>query len=277
MTTKIIRGAEVSRPVPDALTSTVLDHATVTELASFGLRNNDGIYPSYNALDTAVPTEFCPDPPSQKTFSSANWTVGHEFAVYGGAKCLAVGLDVADMIDEIRRVFVANEGKGVEQGVVAVLTNSGSTVVDLTAPAGMSLLQGLAALVGYAAQHYAGQPTIHIPRAAATILFGLGALTENDGKFYTKTGAKVAAGGGYDTGSYVAGADGTMDMYVTGEVSVERSGTVEINSYVIPGDGSNEKGLPDNTVLGLVERLYRVTLDNIDGTAVAAKVTGKAW
>ena len=270
MATQIIRGSTVNRPVPEPLTSTVLDHATVVELDSFGLRNNDGLFPSYNSLDTAVPTELCPDVPGTKEFSFAEWVGGNEFAAYGGVQCLSVGLDREDMFTEVRRVFEANEGRVVEQGLLEVF--AAGTPTDLTPGTPVSLSAGLALLIGLAAQNYAGQPTIHMPRAAASVLFGLGVLAEQNGKFYTKTGAKVAAGGGYDVGLDY----GVWGLYVTGEVYVERSNLVDINAYVIPGDGSglgsDKNGLADNTTLTLVERMYRVATDGL-----LDKVSAKGW
>ena len=62
MSTKIVKETGVARPEPDALTSSVLDHATIKEVTSFGLRNNDGLWPSYNCLDTTIPTPMCPVP-----------------------------------------------------------------------------------------------------------------------------------------------------------------------------------------------------------------------
>jgi hypothetical protein len=104
--------------------------------------------------------------------------------------------------------------------------------------------------------------------------FGQGALTERDGKFFTKAGSKVAAGGGYDdTDSSISG---TMEFYVTGEVYVEKSGLVDLSQYVIPGDGSGlgsgENGLADNTVIALAERMYRVGVD-----CLVANVTATVW
>lgn len=285
MTVKIIRGAEVNRPQPDALTSSVLDHATVEETSSFGLRNNAGLWPSYNCLDTNVPTPICPDPllgetGGFKTFSTAPWVPGFEFAVHGAVECSAVGLDKADQKAEIQRVFEANEGKGVEMALLLnrfVATTSDDPVqwdapVDLgTAP---SLQAAIAMLVGYAAVHYAGQPTLHLPRAVVAMGFALGLFTETGGKFYTKTGAKVACGGGYDDGTVPI--LGTMEFFVTGEVYVERSEEVMIQSVVIPGDGSGigsgENGLADNTVVGLAERMFRVGVD-----CLVAKVAATVW
>ena len=81
MTIQIIRGAEVNRPTPEPLQSSVLDHATVVDKADFGLRNNQGLWPSYNCLDTLTPAPLCPDPlmgseegTGFKEFSTAGWT-----------------------------------------------------------------------------------------------------------------------------------------------------------------------------------------------------------
>lgn len=288
MTVKIIRGAEVNRPQPDALTSSVLDHATVVDLASFGLRNNEGLWPSYNCLDTNVPTPICPDPLLSetggfKTFSTAPWVPGFEFAVHGAVECKALGLDKADQKSEIQRVFEANEGKGVEMALllnrfVARVNGSDETGPEWDAPVDLgtapSLQAAIGMLVGYAAAHYAGQPTLHLPRAIVAMGFALGLFTETGGKFYTKTGAKVACGGGYDDGTVPI--SGTMEFFVTGEVYVERSEEVMIQTIVIPGDGSGvgsgENGLADNTMVGLAERMFRVGVD-----CLVAKVSATVW
>jgi hypothetical protein len=282
MTVTIIRGAEVNRPTPDALTSSVLDHATVVEKSDFGLRNNEGLWPSYNCLDTLVPTPICPEPMIEgtKTFSTVGWVPGFQFAVYGGVQCNAVGLDQNDQNSEVARVFRLSEGKGVEQALLLnrfVATDSDAAVqwdepVDLgTAP---TLLSALGILEGYAAAHYVGVPTLHVPRAVVTMAFGQGALVERDGKFFTKAGSKVAAGGGYDDAD--GAQSGTMDLFVTGEVYVERSEMVNVNTYVLPGDGSGvgsgENGLAHNTALSLAERMYRVGID-----CLLAKVSATVW
>jgi hypothetical protein len=257
-----------------------MEHATVEDVAAFGLRNNEGLWPSYNCLDTLVPTPFCPDPAAQKTFSFADWVPAFEFAVHGGVQCKAVGLDVADMKSEIKRVFEANEGKGVEQALLLnrFVADAGNTPalwdapVDLTPVSGISLVVALAMLEGYAAANYAGVPTIHMPRAAATVLSAQGLISWQGSKAFTKNGSKVAIGGGYD----VSETDGTWDLFATGEVYIERSDQVDVFDYVIPGDGSGtgegQNGLTDNTVIALVERMYRVAVD-----CFVVKATGKVY
>lgn len=275
-----------TRPVPAALRSSVLDHATVKDLASFGLRNNEGLWPSYNCLDMTNEVFFCPNPdPGDKVFASAPWVPAFEFAAQGGAECKAVGLDAADQEAEVKRVFTRSEGKAVERALLttrfmAQVNGSGETgpewdaPVDLTPVSGptgiLSLRVALALLEGYAAANYAGVPTIHMPRAAATLLGSMD-ITWTNGLAYTKAGSKVAIGGGYDTSE----SDGTWDLYVTGEVYVERSEEVAIQSYKIPGGvdlGSGAPVVEDNMVLMLAERMYRVGVD-----CLVAKATAKVW
>lgn len=288
MNDQIIRGTEVKRPTTAPLTSTVLDHATVVDIERFGLRNNVGLWPSYNCLDLLVPTPLCPNPMTEadyKTFSVAGWIPAFEFAVHGGVQCSAVGLDKADQKSETERVFRLSEAKGVEMALLANrfaasdVPGSDEPVspyfgqwddpVDLTV-AGMPLIAAFAALEGYAAATYVGVPTIHAPRAAVLIGMGYGIIEVRDGLFYTKTGAKVAAGGGYDTDETPTG---SYDIYATGEVYVERSTEFSHQAFVLPGDGSGtgsgENGLGDNTMITLVERMFRVGVD-----CFVAKATG---
>jgi hypothetical protein len=260
----IIRRPEVVRPEPLALHSSVLDHANITDIPAFGLRNNAGLFPSYNSLTGVVDLnpDLCAD--HTNAFGASVWIDGHEFAVYQGVKCNAVGLDKADMVSESERVFKATEGRNVESALVQIM--AASTPKSLTLAAGFSLQAALAVLIGYAAQRYAGQPVIHMPRAAASILLGAAALvvSQTDGNLYTRTGAPVAAGGGYDTDDYSTGGDGVWDMWATGAVFIERSDEIDTTAQHLPG--------ADNNLLAVAERLYRVGFDGF-----IAKASGKVW
>lgn len=284
MTVKITQEVSATRPQITPIKSSVVAHATVKDLSSFGLRNNAGLWPSYNCLDVLVPTTLCPDPlaDSTKTFSVAEWQGAFEFAVYGAVQCNPVGLDVADQQSEVRRVFSLAEGKGVERALLETRfadTGPGSDEkvqweppVDLTPGSDISLAVALALLEGYAAANYAGVPTIHMPRAAASLLNER--IVWQGDLAYTRLGSKVAIGGGYDNedGDF----SNEWDLYATGEVYIERSEQVDVHSYVLPGDGSGvgsgENGLSDNTSIALAERMYRVAVD-----CFAAKATGKVW
>lgn len=285
MNVNITQETAAKRPTPDSLKSSVLDHAlkagNVLENARFGLRNNEGLWPSYNMMDTLVPTPICPAPQFVNTFGLAEWVPALEFAVHGGAECKALGLDRADQKAEVARVFGENEGKGIEQALLLnrfVATGSDEfpawgSPVNLTpagAPTGLLALPvALALLEGYAAANYAGVPTIHMPRAAATLL-GERIVWQGDLAF-TRNGSKVAMGGGYD----VSESDGSWDLYATGEVYIERSGEITVQSIVVPGEadsGSDGNGLTENAVLSITERMYRVAVDGF-----VAKSTAHVW
>lgn len=285
-------GTDLNRPVPGRLPSNLLDHVSPVEKADFGRRNQQGLWNSYNCLDTLVPYPTCANPlddgePEQpKQFASAPWIEGFQFAVYGAVQCAPVGLDKADQDREVKRVFGLNEGKGVERALrlnrfVAQLvepTRPDSPGVwqapvnlntSLTGKA-LTIPQSIALLEGYAATIYAGIPTLHLPRAVLPVMASTGLLQMQGNQMFTPTGAKIAAGGGYDP-DYTADAfDGTVQMWATGEVYVERSGRVEQSAYTVPGDGALERGdLSDNTYVSLVERMYRVGVD-----CFVAQVTG---
>jgi hypothetical protein len=111
-----------------------------------------------------------------------------------------------------------------------------------------------------------------MPAAAASMLNER--IVWNGDLAFTRSGSKVAFGGGYDDPDMLA--SGQWDMYATGEVFVERSTSVNVNTNVIPGDGSgvgsDENGLADNTAVSLVERMFRVGVD-----CFVAKATATVW
>lgn len=300
MTITIARGIEVTRPTTTPIPSSVIDHATVVTNPAFGLTNNVGLWVSYNCLEMATPTPMCPDPlmandgSEAKSFQFAPWIPGYEFAVYGGVQCSLVGLDEADQKREVERVFRLNEGKAIEQALLAnrFVANTaaagtvGNAPTEWDAPVELGEIPGVVAAIGamegYAATIYAGVPTLHMPRAAISLAFAAGALVERGGKYFTKAGSKVAAGGGYDADGVPSG---EVDMYVTGEVYVERAGEIDIHQYptgpgfitrqaALPGydEGDDENLFTDNTMLVLAEQAYRVAVD-----CFVAKVTVALW
>lgn len=287
MTITIVRGTEVTRPTTTPLSSSLLDHATVVNHPHFALVNEAGLWPSYNCLEMATPTPMCPDPlltetGDVKVFSSAEWQPAFSFAVYGGVQCSHVGLDAADQKREVGRVFRLNEGKAIEQALLStrfVAADSDSpgqwdAPEDITPGSPIDMKTALALLEGYSGALYAGVPTLHMPRAAATLLSANGLITWQGNKAFTKNGSKVAIGGGYDDTTMLA--TGDWDMYASGEVLVERSGDVEVHQYpVLPGDGLSDTGsddpnqFGDNSMLALAEQVYRVAID-----CFVIKVTG---
>lgn len=294
---QFIAGSEVTRPTPEPLTSSILDHVeaagnlkTVSD-ADFGKRNNAGLWPSYNCLDLLTPTALCPVPPVATTeFDSAVYQPGFSFAVYGGVQCRAIGLDVDDQNSEVSRVFDASQGKGIERALrdtrfvasepagsddpVSPYYGEWDAPEDIMPGTAVPLTVALALLEGDAADKYVGLPWIHMPRAAATILEVSGLIVWKDNLAFTKNGSRVVIGGGYDDPEMLA--SGSWDMYATGEVTVEKGDILSIKDYpVLPGmadPGSDGNGLLENGVISLASRKFRVAID-----CYVAKVTGKVF
>lgn len=300
MTIKMVKGTEIKRPTTTPLKSSVLDHVRAAgnlhdlgEDEGFGYRNDMGLWVSYNGLETLTPTAMCPDPllgtPGNtgfKTFDSAEWAPALTFAVYGGVQCRTVGLDRADMEAELARVFEANEGKGIEQALLgnrfAAHTQNANDPLDGAWPAPINITPASAIsprvaiglLEGWFAKNYVGVPTLHMPRALGTIL-GSDVIVWQGDLAFTRMGSKIAFGGGYDETPQ----DGVMDIYATGEVFVERSSEIVVKDLItIPSDGSgsNGNGLPSNTAIALVERMFRVAVDMyvVKATSTVSPVTG---
>lgn len=261
----IIRETLLTAPEVARAPGGILSHATVVDTGSgIGWRNEDGLFQSWNCLDTVVPTTVCPaEVEVSKDFSEADWAPGFTFSVYGGVVCRLVGYDRTAAHNGLREAFLANESKGVETALMEtrfVATSSGvepswNAAVDLTPASGaVSPKVGLALLEGYAGQNYAGVPTIHAPRTVASLLSDGSLRREENGKFFTKLGSKFVNGAGYEPSS---GPDGTTPtlgeywMYASGEVLLERGELVTRDAvdYV------------NNEEYALVERTYRAAVD----------------
>lgn len=295
MTVKFVNGVDIARPKTTPLKSSLLDHVEaagnfVTE-TSFGMNSTLGVFNSFNGLDLLTPTLICPDPLAKtvKTFAFASWQPGFEFALYGGVQCSNLGLDIPDAKAETKRVFDWSQGKGIEKTLLSTrfVANAGTAdmhgvtvgwaapvVLTNTAATGLnSAYVALALLEGYAAANYVGVPTIHMPRALATILEVSGLIKWEGDLAFTQNGSKVAMGGGYD----VSEADGTWDVYATGEVLVEASEEIFAQEHTLPGyvaahASEPNSNLTDNSTVILAERMYRVTVDSF-----VAKTTATIW
>lgn len=252
-----------SAPAVTPLVSGILDHATIVEGVAW--QRPVGLGVSYNCLDTAVPTELCPQPTTPKEFSSPASIDGFEFAVYGGISCKPFGFDTDTGLREVERVFGLKESRGVERALMETgfvagppfdTGNLWEPAVDLTPVGGaVSPRVALAVLEGYAASIYSGQPTIHAPYTIGALLAGRKAVVSEAGKFYSRVGSKVAIGAGYEfPNSGPTGAEAAIGerwMYVTGEVLVARSETL---SRVVHDTTTND-------IVALAERRYITAFD----------------
>lgn len=259
----IIREKFIAAPQITAAPGGVLTHATVIENDAIGWRDERGVFPSWNCLDTLVPTTICPgNVPVEKGFDQAEWVPGFNFSVYGGVNCRLVGYDRAEAYENLRRVFLVNESKGVERALMETRfqpspsgqPNSWNGATDITPVGGpVSPSVGLAMLEDYAGYAYAGVPTIHAPRIVASLLAQDSLEREGD-RFHTKLGSKFVNGAGYSPSLGPGGVSpgtGEFWLYATGEIVVERGEIFQRDT----------QDLPYNEDYALVERTYRVVVD----------------
>jgi hypothetical protein len=257
-------------PAVDGLKGTLLDAANVG--TEWEWLNGDDLFESYNCLTFGAAANFCA--PNSKTFPQApNWVDGAQFAAYGGLSCRALGIDLDRARSEVERVFGEGEARAVERGLMEKRFRADpgarwGAPTDLT-PAGgaVSPAVGIALLESYAATNYVGVPTLHMPRAIASLRGQVSALEWDGPVLRTFLGSKVAAGGGYDLVNYgpagAAAPAGEKWVYGTGEVVVARS-AVEVREAI---DQEN------NDVYVLAERGYIVAVDCF-AAAVRVTVTG---
>lgn len=267
MTITVIKPDQITVPATTPLQGTLLDVATIVESVNY-LQPN-ALYESFNCITTdSVAVLPCPAAASPKTFGNLSWNDGISFAAYAGVQCGSVGYDREHAESEVRRVFEAKESNAVEAALLKYRFVAGpdddpgagvdlewNAAVDLT-PAGGAVdpKVGLAILEGDAAIHYAGVPTVHVPRSIGSLLFDAQALMHSGNMFVSHQGSKIASGGGYETSTGPTGAAaaaGEKWIYGTGEVTVARA---ELFYHT-------ELDRSTNVVYTLVERLYVATID----------------
>lgn len=255
---------------------TLLDAATVTE--NFAWLDGNDLFASYACMTFQSEALFCA--PNVKDFDNeAGWQNGIRFAAYGGVLCKAVGLDQADMLAQVRRVFEAGESTAVERALMAQRFVVGPDLdpgagtdpawpvpVDITPAAAVSPRVGVALLEGYAASEYVGSPTLHLPVSIASLLASADGIVWEGNVLRTKWGSKIAAGAGYDypntgpTGAEAAA--GEKWLYATGEVVIAR-GSADVRQAV---------DFENNDVYVLAERPYIAVVDCF-AAAVRVSVT----
>lgn len=207
------------------------------------------------------------DPREEKNFTQIDVVSGLPFTIYRAVECK----DLTD--DNVSWALTAlqfGESVGVERGLLRGTFVSPETV-DLTPASGtLSLVNGVAALEGYAASHYGGTPILHIPRSVVTR--GLARtvfMTNLDWTVATGQGTPVANGGGYEDN---LGPDGTVPdageawLYITGHVTLLRT---PVTSVQVPDvRNNNQQALAERQYTPLVEcfvAAVRVTLEANDG------------
>jgi hypothetical protein len=187
------------------------------------------------------------------------YTTGDAFMVYALHRCRLVGsgVDEADRI--VRAKFAAGEGRAVEEGFAAAyLTKApvnAAEYPDLTPVAGtaLPLLDAVATVEEWAADKYAGPPTLHVSRSTGTMLTnkaGVGVSAAN-GRLQTVQGSIVSSGAGYlaasraTIGARAPAAATERWLFVTGAVMVRRGplGVMDPVPLKTAGSFNNEFGV----------------------------------
>ncbi len=263
MTEMLVRRAEKTSPVPIAIKGTLLDLVTPTNGVDFG--EPDGLYSSLNCLGMGQFTPLCPDGPGSKDFGGIQVIDGARFAVQNGVTCKSVGLDWTEIGAELERIQEIQESAQVENylltdpdatgNLLQGATNITPTVTGVFTPEdGLSWLQG-------ATGGYAGQVTLHMPRALVSYFLsnGQGSLVWDGSALRTRLGDGVAGGLGYTNDVFksigptgVAAAPGNYWIYATGTVQLARSETLQTRPLI---------KTDTNEVFILTERVYVASID----------------
>jgi hypothetical protein len=162
--------------------------------------------------------------------------------------------------EQVRKAFDEAAGFGVEEYVQELLN---AQAVDITPTPGTPVTNIKAAvgmLEQYAAEHYAGVPTLHANKYATALMNELVIGPANS--LHTPNGTPIASGGGYgaDGPGALTADPGEAWVYISGQVNIWR-GEVQ----VVEGPA-----LKENRNYTLAEATYLATVD----TFVAAILIG---
>lgn len=254
-------------PGTTPLLGTLLHTATVEPGIEYLVEGRD-IFESFNRMSFGRTAVFCGV--NAKTFDQAStWVQGVPFVAYGGVLCNAVGLDQADQLTEVTRVFSDGESVAVEAAVMDLLfsptaPSTFAVPTDIT-PAGGAVKPkvGIAMIEGWMARRYVGTPTIHLPTVIASLVMGADGVAAEQDVLMSKLGSKIVNGAGYDEPNVspagAANPAGERWIYGTGEVLVRQGDVIAQQAF----NQSN------NQVTTLAERPYVIA---VDGPVVAVRV-----
>lgn len=191
---------------------------------------------------------------------------GSPFSIFKSTECTDLHDD-----DEawVRRALALGEAHAVEYAFMRAVL-AGANTEKVNGDTAVSLINGIAMLEGYAADHYGGVPTIHMPRSVATRAAAKDAIQPGlDFTMTTKQGSLVANGGGYSINIAPDGtpaAAGTAWLYATGAVTLART-PVQAHR-VLDHTKNNQVALAERTYVPSVDCFVAavlVTLEANDG------------
>lgn len=242
-----------------------------------GWLDGQGLFESYNCLDTGVVLGNTCGPVAQSKFTGAvnpTWVDGLKFAAYGAVVCKMI--DGSNLEGGISAAFDAAESRLVERALMenfltanaagSGLPGAWAAAPDITPTPGTAVdpTVGLGLLESHMGENYAGKGIIHTPRVVATVLNAGGALDWEGDTLVTGLKTPVAAGAGYDlpnsgpAGPGTPATGGNRWMFATGQVllvPIHKETRSEFQQY------AGTTGLQPNDVAGITEAVYMLAVD----------------
>lgn len=200
-----------------------------------------------------------------KVFDPITTIVGSPFVVYKGVECQDLNDDDTAWA---AGALALGESVAVERGVMGGALQGATDLTPVGGP--VSLINGIAALEGWAASNYGGLATLHVPRSVATRALAREVFENSlDWTITTRQGSLVANGGGYENN---VGPDGTPApagqawLYITGQITLVR--TPVVSNRVLAHTDNNQMALAERSYVALVECIkgaIRIALEANDG------------
>ncbi|QYN17602.1 hypothetical protein [Amycolatopsis sp. DSM 110486] len=217
-----------------------------------------------------------PDKPREKRLTEQPATVtATPINVYGSFDCKLVGYNMPEATARAREHLLLGEQHAVEYGVWTGASDNVPRLADTNTPS-LGTVHDAASLLSELYQasdiHLAGDPVLHIPRAAAPHM-RLHLMHAQGGRVVTAEGIPVAIGTGYTEAN--TGPDGSKApagafwVYATGPVTVWRGPVMDV-----PDPAEQGFNTRTNDYVALAERQFLVGWDCLTLAALFAPARG---
>lgn len=236
---------------------------SVAEIVAPGdLHWQNGVEYYTNPAPAAVADDVSCDPVTPAELPEGVPTSADEpLRIHTGFACKHPGLTKDEINAYARGKLAGGEGPALERGVWPRIVDTATLPAGTTA---VSLLDGIGEIEAWLYESYGGVGVLHVPRAAIPYLVKAKQVRESGGTLTTVLGTKIAAGAYPGSGpSGAAAAAGSVWIAATPAVQIRRSET-----RVRTEDGYFDHR--DNTVIGIAERLYVPSWENLSAAVQVA-------
>lgn len=222
----------------------------------------------------AFGTQDCDSIVSRTFDTGQGLAEGTDFTVTASFDCSPVGYTVDDAQAVANARLITQEETQVEKALwTGGLTNSPNfsetTSTNTLTSTAVSAGVALGKVEQWLASHYGSKGIIHVTRAAATILIGVGYLVAQGQQLHTKLGTPVVAGGGYDNSGPDGKVpdDGTFWVYGTPAILMYRGDVQTVTS-----DSSAHLDRSNNDFMAIAERQYVLAYESCGPVAAEMSV-----